>query len=106
MSIRPPFRRYDRSGRPEFGPTPGASSGPPPIRRFKLILHRTPGQALTLVVRAVMELTGFGSAEAECRMWLAHHSGQALVLVTHREWAELYEEQFTARGLAVSIEPA
>jgi ATP-dependent Clp protease adapter protein ClpS len=57
------------------------------------------------VVRVVMEVTRFGSAEAEFRMWEAHHRGRAMVLVTHLERAELYAEQFAARGLFVSIEP-
>jgi ATP-dependent Clp protease adapter protein ClpS len=57
------------------------------------------------VVRVVMEVTRFGSAEAEFRMWEAYHRGRAAVLVTHLERAELYVEQFAARGLLVSIEP-
>lgn len=57
------------------------------------------------VVRAVMELTRFGTAEAEFRMWEAHHRGRCVVLVTHLERAELYVEQFRERGLSASIEP-
>lgn len=36
----------------------------------------------------------------------AHTSGIALVLLAHKERAELYREQFAGRGLKVSIEPA
>lgn len=57
------------------------------------------------VARVVMEVTRFGPAEAEFRMWEAYHRGRAVVLVTHLERAELYVEQFTARGLLVTIEP-
>lgn len=108
MSIRPPHGRSDRPGLPEFGPTQplGSSSGPLPIRRFKVIIHRTAGQNLMFIARVVMDLTRFCNAEAEHRMWQVHHSGRAIVLVTHLERAELYVEQFADRGLAVSLEPA
>jgi ATP-dependent Clp protease adapter protein ClpS len=36
----------------------------------------------------------------------AHESGVALLMVTHRERAELIQEQFQTRGLTVTIEPA
>jgi ATP-dependent Clp protease adapter protein ClpS len=57
------------------------------------------------VAKVVMELTRFGTAEAEYRMWEAHHRGQSLVLVTHLERAELFVEQFAHHGLAATIEP-
>lgn len=93
MSSRPPIRRNH--------------SGPPAPRttRYRVFLHRTADQDLVSVVRAVMDLTHYGSAEAEFRMWEAHHRGRSVVLVTHLERAELYAEQFADRGLRVSIEP-
>jgi hypothetical protein len=36
----------------------------------------------------------------------AQMAGIAIVLVTHRERAELYQDQFLARGVRVMIEPA
>jgi ATP-dependent Clp protease adapter protein ClpS len=36
----------------------------------------------------------------------AHDAGVALLLVTHRERAELIQEQFQTRGLTVTIEPS
>jgi hypothetical protein len=39
-------------------------------------------------------------------MWEAHHSGRSQLLLTHRERAELYVDQFASKGLAVVIEPA
>ncbi len=99
MSIRPPSRRNDRPsllGR-------GSSFHP---RRFKVVLHKTADKELMFVARVVMELTRFGSAEAEYRMWEAHHRGRSLVVVTHLERAELFVEQFADRGLSASIEPA
>ena len=85
-------------------------SGPEPTRRvpfprYRVFLHRSADRDLMSVVRVVMEVTRFGSAEAEFRMWEAHHRGRATVLVTHLERAELYVELFAARGLLASIEP-
>jgi ATP-dependent Clp protease adapter protein ClpS len=97
MSIRPPSRRYDR---PSFWAAQAAAP-----RRFKVVLHRAADKQLMFVARVVMELTRFGTAEAEFRMWEAHHRGRSLVLVTHLERAELFVEQFADRGLPASIEP-
>jgi ATP-dependent Clp protease adapter protein ClpS len=99
MFIRPPSRRNDRPGllaRVDYCP----------VRRFKVVLHKAADKELMFVARVVMELTRFGSAEAEYRMWEAHHRGRSLVLVTHLERAELIVEQFADRGLPASIEPA
>ncbi len=100
MSIRPSHRRY---GRPDFRAFGTLSSAP---RRFKVVLHRAVDKALMFVARVVMELTRFGSAEAEFRMWETHHRGRSLVVVTHLERAELFVEQFADHGLAATIEPA
>jgi ATP-dependent Clp protease adapter protein ClpS len=78
----------------------------PPTPRFKVVLHRAADKGLIFVVRVLRELTRFGEAEAESRMWEAYHRGRALILVTHFERAELYVEQFADRGLTASIEPA
>jgi ATP-dependent Clp protease adapter protein ClpS len=99
MSIRPPSRRNDR-------PSLLARGGYFPLRRFKVVLHKSTDKDLMFVARVVMEITRFGSAEAEYRMWEAHHRGRSLVLVTHLERAELFVEQFADRGLPASIEPA
>lgn len=101
MSIRPPHRRPDR--RWDVRASHPHLTRPP--RRFRVVLHRTADKGLMFVARAVMEVTRFGPAEAEFRMWEAHHRGRSLVLVTHLERAELLAEQFAARGLPTSIEP-
>ena len=36
----------------------------------------------------------------------AHEAGVAMLLVTHRERAELIQDQFQTRGVTVTIEPA
>ena len=75
------------------------------LPRFKLILHHNDALELMFIVRTVMELTRLCRAEATHKMWQAYHSGQSVLLITYKERAELYAEQFTDRGLTVSIEP-
>jgi ATP-dependent Clp protease adaptor protein ClpS len=98
MSIRPPSRRNDRPDLRAYGPYR-------PLPRFKVVLHRATNKDLMFVAKVVMELTHFGSAEAEFRMWEAHHRGRSLVVITHFERAELFVEQFADRGLPATIEP-
>jgi len=78
---------------------------PRPPQKVRVVLHRDDDKGLIYVVQMLRELTHFGDAEAETRMWEAHHRGRAVVLVTHFERAELYVEQFADRGLTASIEP-
>ena len=77
-----------------------------PFPRYKLILHTGVAGDLMFVVRTIMELTRFCLAEATHKVWEAHHFGRSQLLVTYLERAELYAEQFAARGLTVTIEPA
>ena len=73
---------------------------------YKVILHQNTALDLMFVVRTVMELTRFCRAEATHKMWQAYHCGRSVLLVTYKERAELYVEQFASKGLTVSIEPA
>jgi len=57
------------------------------------------------VVRSVMELTRYMRAEATHKMWESYHNGRSILLSTWLERAELYVEQFAAKGLVISIEP-
>lgn len=57
-------------------------------------------------VRALVELTPLEVAQAKAAVLAASTRGHAAVLVTHRERAELYQEQLAARGLSVSVVPA
>jgi ATP-dependent Clp protease adapter protein ClpS len=84
---------------------------PDPPRRlalpsYRVVLLQDARNDLMFVIRTVMELTRFCRAEATHKMWQAHHSGRSVILVTYRERAELYVEQFASRGLDVIIEPA
>jgi ATP-dependent Clp protease adapter protein ClpS len=76
------------------------------LPQYRVILHADNAHALMYVVQAVMELTRFHREEATHKMWESHNSGRTRLLATHLELAELYIEQFTERGLSVSLEPA
>jgi ATP-dependent Clp protease adapter protein ClpS len=98
----------DRSDVPRRRPGPPGPAqrqrlAPPP---YRVVLLQDARNDLMFVIRTVMELTRFCRAEATHRMWQAHHSGRSTLLVTYRERAELYVEQFAGRGLDVIIEPA
>ena len=56
------------------------------------------------VVEAIMQLARLNEHAAMVRMIEAHKTGLALLLVTHREHAELLQEQFTSKRLTVTIE--
>lgn len=77
-----------------------------PLPPYKVILLNNTALDLMFVVRTVMELTRLCRAEATHKMWEAYHYGRSQLLVTHKERAELYVEQFASRQLLVTIEPA
>jgi ATP-dependent Clp protease adapter protein ClpS len=96
---------------PRGKPVPDANQPQPKPRTqklppFKVILHHDAALDLMFVVRTVMELTRLCRAEATHKMWEAYHCGRSLLLITHKERAELYVEQFAYKGMTVSIEPA
>jgi ATP-dependent Clp protease adaptor protein ClpS len=103
MSILPP----DLPGFPSRSAKGQGQEKPRPqhLPRFRLVLLNNVTADMMFVVRTIMELTRFCRAEATHKMWEAHHSGRSLILVTHRERAELYVEQFAGKGLQVTIEP-
>ena len=73
---------------------------------WKVLLHNDDKNELNFVVRTVMELTPLNERDAQDRTVEAHKTGVALLLTTHKERAELYQEQLTSKGLVVTIEPA
>lgn len=74
------------------------------LPRCKVFLLGNPTHDLMFVVRTIMELTRLCRAEATHKMWEAHHNGRSLLLITHRERAELYAEQFASRDLLTLLE--
>ncbi|MFO0832367.1 MAG: ATP-dependent Clp protease adaptor ClpS [Phycisphaerales bacterium] len=91
--------------------THGAASAlldrPPPrqLPPFKVLLHNDDVNTPQHVVQSLVEHTPLEPQRATLVMKEAHDSGLALVLVTHRERAELYREQLQSKSLTVTIEP-
>ncbi len=72
---------------------------------YKVILHNDDVNDMGRVVEVICNLTPLEVEEAIERMLEAHNTGAAVLLVTHRERAELYVEQFHSCGLTVTAEP-
>ena len=73
---------------------------------WKVLLHNDDKNEMGFVVDTIVELTPLKKQDAEIRTVEAHNSGVSLLLTTHKERAELYQEQFTSKGLVTTIEPA
>jgi ATP-dependent Clp protease adaptor protein ClpS len=73
---------------------------------WKVLLHNDDVNDTEYVVETIMELTPLNEQDATRRMREADDTGVALLLTTHKERAELYRDQFTSKGLTVTIEPA
>ncbi len=72
---------------------------------YRVLLHDDDVNDMGYVVEKILELTVLEFQDAIEKMLEAHETGVALLLVTHRERAELYAEQFATYKLSVSIEP-
>lgn len=73
---------------------------------WKVLLHNDDVNSRDEVVKTIVELTHMQEQEAIIRMDEADKTGVALLLVTHKERAELYRDQFASKSLTVTIEPA
>src|SRR5215207_7622636 len=73
---------------------------------WKVLLHNDDKNSMEFVVVSIVQLTPLNEQDAMRRMMEAHKTGVALLLVTHKERAELYKDQFESKGLTVTIEPA
>lgn len=90
-----------RKGKSKPQPKP-----PQHLPPWKVLLHNDDVNDVFFVIRTIMELTTLNEQAAVLRTVEAHKTGVALLLTTHKERAELYMEQFTSKGLTVTIEPA
>ena len=73
---------------------------------WAVLLHNDDVNEIEFVVRSVVEIARLAVGDAVDRTMEAHDSGVAMLVVTHREKAELLQEQLVSRGLTVTIEPA
>jgi len=81
-------------------------SNPKHLPPYKVLLHNDDVNDMGHVVLTIRRLTPLSLPEAVDRMLEAHSRGVSLLLVIHRERAELYVEQFASCSLTVSMEPA
>ena len=72
---------------------------------YKVLLHNDDVNDMEHVISALLKVTPLRMDDAIAKMVEAHKSGLALLLVTHQELAELYQEQLTSLSLTVTIEP-
>lgn len=72
---------------------------------YRVILHNDDVSSFEHVILTILKLTPLDEMEAVERTIEAHETGQSLLLVTHRERAELYCEQFATFQLTVTSEP-
>ena len=79
---------------------------PQPLPPWKVLLHNDDKNTMDYVVTTIVQLTTLNEQDAELRTKEADKTGLSLLLTTHKERAELYQEQFTSKGLTVTIEPA
>jgi len=88
------------------GPKPVPTRQPPGLLPlWKVLLHNDDKNAIDFVIVTIVELTPLNETEAKVRTTEADKTGVSLLLVTHKERAELYQEQFQSKGLTVTIEP-
>lgn len=86
--------------------TPAPSKQKPKhLPRYRVLLHNDDVNHFDHVIRSIMRLTPLSEQEALLRTLEAHESGVALLLVTHKERAELYVDQFLSVKITVTIEP-
>jgi ATP-dependent Clp protease adaptor protein ClpS len=86
-------------------PTP--KKGPPGLLPpWNVLLHNDDKNDMLFVVETIVSLTPLNEQDAQNRTLEAHNAGVSLLLTTHKERAELYQDQFKSKGLTVTIEPA
>ena len=95
------------------GGSAAVKTKPAPVKRppqmlppYKVLLHNDDTNDMKYVIETIVMLTTLNAQDAELRMKEAHDTGVALLVTTHKERAELYQQQFTSRGMTVTIEPA
>ncbi len=73
--------------------------------QYKVILHNDDVNDMGYVVETICRLTSLTFEHAYRKMMEAHLKGVSVLLVCHKERAELYQEQFQSCRLTVTIEP-
>jgi ATP-dependent Clp protease adaptor protein ClpS len=97
----------DSGGRAAVATRPAPTRNPPKqLPPYRVLLHNDDLNSTDYVIATICELTSLGRPRAVLTTLEADKLGVSLVLVTHKERAELYQDQFHSKGLTVTIEPA
>lgn len=72
---------------------------------YRVMLHNDDVNSFEHVILTILKLTSLSETQAVQCTIEAHGTGCSLLLVTHRERAELYVEQFASCALTVTCEP-
>ncbi len=75
------------------------------LPQWKVLLHNDPVSDMDYVVESIVRFVRATVPMATRCMFEAHRKGISLITVTHREHAELLQEQFQSARLRVTIEP-
>ena len=75
-----------------------------PMKRWKVIIHNDDKNTFDHVINTLMELAALKKQDAEIKTKEVHEEGLSIVLITHKERAELYKEQFESKSLTCTIE--
>ena len=72
---------------------------------FKVVLHNDDVNSFEHVIVSILRLTPLKQPEAITKTIEAHETGNAVLLITNQERAELYVEQFASCSLTATCEP-
>src|SRR5438067_906192 len=90
------------TAKPKRAKTSPKKQPPKHLPPWKVLLHNDDRNDFDFVIHTIVELTPLKQEEAVLRTLEAHKENVALLLVTHKERAELYKDQFQSKGLTVS----
>jgi ATP-dependent Clp protease adaptor protein ClpS len=72
---------------------------------FKVVLHNDDVNTFDHVIYTILKLTPLKEPEAIAKTVEAHETGHSVLLITSKERAELYVEQFATFTVTVTCEP-
>jgi len=113
-----PKEKDEKTAKPDSNDAPAAAVAKParkqkprrkppqPLPPWKVLLHNDDKNDIGFVVNTIVELTPLNEQDAKLRTDEANNTGVSLLLTTHKERAELYQEQFQSKGLTVTVEAA
>jgi len=99
-------RKHDHEGEDAVATQPAPTKPKPKqLPPYKVLLHNDDVNSMEYAFVTVHELTPLNLQDSKKRTMEAHFKGLSLLLITHKERAELYRDQFKSKGLTVTIEP-